>query len=102
MNEYTVLGRLNAGETFTLASGHYWMTAVPVCVQNTAHSCQGVTFLMSDVEDVPPPNAKGFESTDESYWYYPGLGNYVETGGPNGLCDQEGYGGEDHCRLCQV
>lgn len=96
MNEYTVLGRLNAGEVFTLTSGHYWTTAIPVCVQNTADSCQGVTFLMSDVEDVPPPHAKGFESTDESYWYFPGLENFVETGGSNGLCSQpEGGGGCD-------
>ncbi|GEM_PF-6197854 len=93
MNEYTVLGRLSAGQVFMLAPGHYWMTAVPVCVQNTADSCQGVTFLMSDVEDVPPPHAKGFESTDESYWYVPGVENFVETGGPNGLCDQQGGGG---------
>jgi hypothetical protein len=94
MNEYTVLGRLNAGETFTLSPGHYWMTAIPVCTQSGPDSCQGVTFSMSDVEDVPPPQAKGFESTDESYLDTPGgLYIFVETGGPNGVCGQPGGGG---------
>jgi hypothetical protein len=44
---------------------------------------------------VPAPEAKGFESTDESYFYVPGveLYNFVETGGPGGLCNQIGGGG---------
>jgi hypothetical protein len=89
LNEYTVLGKLNADELVTLTPGHYWMTAVPICIVECKSS-----FLISDVEDVPAPQAKGFESTDESYWYAPWDGwVYSETGGPNGLCSQEGGGG---------
>jgi hypothetical protein len=96
MNEYTALGRLNANELVTLTSGHYWMTAIPVCTEEIEpHPCGGVLFYISDVEDVPAPEAKGFESTDESYFYVPGveLYNFVETGGPGGLCNQIGGGG---------
>ena len=94
MNEYTVLGRLNPGQVFTLTPGHYWMTAAPVCTNSGPGGCEGVTFLMSDVEDVPPPQAKGFESLDESYWNVPGstVYNFAETGGPNGICSQPGGG----------
>jgi len=89
MSEYTALGRLNAGQLVTLTQGHYWMTAVPVCLVE----CEAA-FYMSDVEDVPAPHAKGFESTDESYWYASWAGDiFSETGGPNGVCSQEGAGG---------
>jgi hypothetical protein len=94
MTEYTALGLLNADETVTLTPGHYWMAAVPVCTRNMApkFACTGAFYYLSDVEDVPPPHAKGFESTDESYWN--GGGYYFgETGGPNGLCSQQGGGG---------
>jgi hypothetical protein len=93
MNEYTALGRLNANELVTLTPGHYWMTAVPQCtVQSIRSPCSGARYYMSDVEDVPPPEAKGFESLDESYLF--GAGQYFsETGGPNGICSQEGGGG---------
>ncbi len=97
MSEYTALGLLNADELVTLTPGHYWMTAVPVCTYNEAPKflCGGALYYMSDVEDVPPQQAKGFESTDESYFYVPGVAPYyfVETGGPSGLCSQEGGGG---------
>jgi hypothetical protein len=96
MNEYTVLGRLNATQLVTLTPGHYWMTAVPTCTYNSPpkFQCEGAQFRISDVEDVPAPNAKGFESTDESYWYAPWAGDvFSETGGPNGICDQENGGG---------
>jgi hypothetical protein len=91
MNEYTALGRLNTDQLFALTSGHYWMTAVPVCLSE----CD-VVFYMTDVEDVPPPEAKGFESTDESYWYAPWDGwVYSEAGGPNGVCAGVNGGGCD-------
>jgi hypothetical protein len=96
MDEYTALGRLNSDELVTLAPGHYWMTAVPLCTVRSIRSrCSGVSYYLSDVEDVPPPHAVGFESTDESYWNVPGsvYYNFVETGGPSGLCGQEGGGG---------
>lgn len=94
MNEYTALGLLNANEVVTLSPGHYWMTAVPVCTFNGAPKfpCTGARYFLSDVEDVPAPHAKGFESTDESYWNLPGTYNFVETGGPNGICAQGGGG----------
>jgi hypothetical protein len=70
LNEYTALGLLNGDELVTLAPGHYWM---------------------ADVEEVPAPHAKGFESTDESYFEAPSDGwNYAETGGPSGVCGQGG------------
>jgi hypothetical protein len=97
LSEYTALGLLNADELVTLTPGHYWMTAVPVCTSNVPphYLCGGATYYLSDVEDVPAPEAKGFESTDESYWDAPGstLYNFVETGGPTGICNQEGGGG---------
>jgi hypothetical protein len=95
MNEYTALGRLNSDELITLTPGHYWMTAVPVCTDDSPpkFQCSGAQFFLSDVEDVPPPQAKGFESTDESYLYVPGSYYFVETGGSSGLCGQEGGGG---------
>jgi hypothetical protein len=96
MNEYTALGLLNANETVTLVSGHYWMTAVPVCTfVGSRAPCSNAYFYLSDVEDVPAPHAVGFESTDESYWNVPGSQtfNFVETGGPSGICDQPGNGG---------
>jgi hypothetical protein len=80
----------------TLTPGHYWMTAVPVCTSAGRDQCQGARYYLSDVEDVPAPSAKGFESTDESYFYSPAGGQssyYVETGGPDGLCSQPGNGG---------
>jgi hypothetical protein len=87
MNEYTVLGRLDADRFVTVTSGHYWMTAVPVCTfQGSQSPCSGAIYYLSDVEDVPAPRARGFESVDESYWYVPGLDNFLETGGPNGVC----------------
>jgi hypothetical protein len=92
MNEYTVLGRLNSDQTFTLGSGHYWITAVPVCTFFGV--CGGQYYFLTDVEDVPPPHAKGFESTDVHYFYAPADSDfYVETGGPNGVCSQAGGGG---------
>ena len=96
MNEYTALGLLNADELVTLTSGHYWMTAVPVCTFNAPPKfpCTGASYYISGVEDVPAPHAKGFESTDESYWNAPWDGwNYSETGGPSGLCSIPGNGG---------
>jgi hypothetical protein len=96
MNEYTALGRLNANQLVTLTPGHYWMTAVPVCTFDDPpkFTCAGAQFYMSDVEDVPAPHAKGFESTDESYWDAPSFGIvFSETGGPNGFCSQPGGGG---------
>jgi len=97
MNEYTALGHLSANQMVTLTPGHYWMSAVPVCTYNlgTDPPCSGANYYISDVEDVPPPHAKGFESTDESYFYVPGVQQYyfVETGGPDGLCSQQGGGG---------
>jgi hypothetical protein len=97
MNEYTALGLLNADEVVALNPGHYWMTAVPVCTFNGAPKflCSGAFYYMSDVEGVPAPHAVGFESTDESYWNVPGSVsyNFVETGGPNGICSQSGGGG---------
>jgi hypothetical protein len=96
MNEYTALGHLNADAVVTLTPGHYWMTAVPVCTSAGRDQCQGARYYLSDVEDVPAPSAKGFESTDESYFYSPAGGQssyYVETGGPDGLCSQPGNGG---------
>jgi hypothetical protein len=50
---------------------------------------------MTDVEEVPPAHAKGFESTDESYLDLPGAFYFVETGGPNGLCAGNNGGGCD-------
>ena len=93
MNEYTALGLLNADETFTLTPGHYWMSVVPVCTfVGERAPCGGAYYYMSDVEDVPPPHAKGFESLDESY--LDGGGQYFsETGGSNGICSQAGGGG---------
>jgi hypothetical protein len=94
MNEYTVLGRFTADQLVTLTPGHYWMTAVPVCTyQGVQNPCVGAVYYMSDVEDVPPPQAKGFESTDESYLTWVGTYYFQETGGPNGLCSQVGGGG---------
>jgi hypothetical protein len=91
-NEYTVLGRLNSDQTFTLSPGHYWMTAVPVC--SFFGVCEGQYYFLTDVEDDPPPHAKGFESTDVHYFYAPADSDlYVETGGPNGICSQPGGGG---------
>jgi hypothetical protein len=90
MNEYTALGRLNTNQLVTLTPGHYWMTAVPVCISECV-----VNFYMTDVEDVPPPQAKGLESTDESYWYAPFAGDiFAETGGTNGVCDTQGGPGD--------
>jgi hypothetical protein len=96
LNEYTALARLNDNQLVTLTSGHYWMTASPVCTVRSIRSvCSGATYYLSDVEDVPAPQAKGFESLDESYWNVPGSSVYdfVETGGPNGVCSQPGGGG---------
>jgi len=96
MNEYTALSHLNASELVTLTSGHYWMTAVPVCLTSQdPPECEGAWYYLSDVEDVPAPHAVGFESPDESYWDIPGstLYNFVEPGGPNGICSQPGNGG---------
>ena len=92
MDEYTALGLLSASELVSLTPGHYWMTAVPVCTLNAApkFACSGAFYYLSDVEDVPAPHAKGFESTDESYW---SVGGFVETGGPDGLCSEQGGGG---------
>jgi hypothetical protein len=95
MNEYTALGRLNADQLVTLTSGHYWMTAVPICTVDDPpkFTCADARFYITDVEDVPAPRSKGFESTDESYWYAPWDGwVYSETGGPNGLCSIPGNG----------
>ncbi|HVI08566.1 MAG TPA: hypothetical protein VND65_09765, partial [Candidatus Binatia bacterium] len=70
------------------------MTAVPICnVQGIRSPCAGAYYALSDVEDVPPPHAKGFESFDESYLDQAPLYFFAETGGPNGLCSQEGNGG---------
>jgi hypothetical protein len=95
MNEYTVLGRLNTDEIFTLTSGHYWLTAVPVCTNDGPDQCEGQSYYVTDVEDMPPPQAKGFESTDESYLYLPGAYYFVETGGSNGVCAGVNGGGCD-------
>jgi hypothetical protein len=96
MNEYTALGRLSPETEVKLTSGHYWMTAVPVCTDLGPNQCQGARYYLSDVEDVPAPQAKGFESTDESYFNSPVFDDFfVETGGPNGLCSQPGIGGCD-------
>jgi hypothetical protein len=96
MNEYTVLGRLKPDQLVTLPPGHYWMTAVPICTYYSPpkFQCDGAGYYITDVEDVPPPQAKGFESTDESYWYAPWGGDvFSETGGPDGICGKEGGGG---------
>jgi hypothetical protein len=95
MDEYTALGLLNQNELVTLGPGHYWMMAAPVCTFNAPPQflCGGAEYYITDVEDVPAPHAKGFESTDESYLNWPGSYNFVETGGTSGLCDQEGGGG---------
>ena len=93
MNEYTVLGRLSADQIVTLPPGHYWMTALPVCTYSGPAHCQGQYFFLSDVEDVPAPKAKGFESTDVHFWNAPPTYNFVEVGGPDGICAQQGGGG---------
>ena len=69
------------------------MTAVPVCTNDEFRSpCPAANYYLSDVEDDPAPHAKGFESLDESY--LDGVGQYFgETGGPNGLCSEQGGGG---------
>jgi hypothetical protein len=72
------------------------MTAVPICTYYTPPKfpCDGAGYYITDVEDVPAPHAKGFESADESYWYAPWGGDiYTETGGPSGICSQEGASG---------
>jgi hypothetical protein len=95
LNEYTALGRLSASQIVALTPGHYWMTAVPQCtVQSIRSGCSAASYYLSDVEDVPPPHAKGFESLDESYWDTPQFGyNFAETGGPSGVCSQPFGGG---------
>lgn len=65
--EYTVLGRFAPGVSVSLASGTYWMTAVPVCTEQTG-ICVNAGYFISDVEDIPAPNHKGFEPNDRSYF----------------------------------
>ena len=65
---------------------------MPVC--NFIRVCGGQYFFLSDVEDVRPPHAKGFESTDVHYFNWPSGGySFVEVGGSNGTCAQQGGDG---------
>jgi hypothetical protein len=73
------------------------MTAVPVCTYNVPPEflCGGAQYFISDVEDVPPPHAKGFEPLDRSYLTLPGAYYFTETGGPSGVCAGSNGGGCD-------
>src|SRR5579859_8019216 len=59
MNEYTVLGRLSANQIFTLTSGHYWITALPVCTYSGPSHCQGQYYFLTDV-GCPAAPCQGF------------------------------------------
>ena len=88
--EYTVLGRFAPGVSVTLASGTYWMTAVPVCTEQTG-ICTDAGYYISDVEDVPAPNHKGFEPNDRSYFNWARGGfNFAPTWGTGGVCGGNG------------
>jgi hypothetical protein len=90
MAEYTALGRLTPETAVTLTTGVYWMTAVPIC---TNPSCGDTHFYLSDVEDVPAPNHKGIEPTDDSFFLAPNDGwFFAATAYPNGVCDGGGNG----------
>jgi len=81
--EYTALGKFAPQSALTLTSGIYWMSVVPVCSQTG--NCTFANYLLSDVEDVPAPNRKGFQPNDDAFFnaigYY-----YVPTWGPTGEC----------------
>jgi hypothetical protein len=86
--EYTALGHLTPETTVTLTAGVYWMTAVPVCTSDV-HAClsENANFGISSVEDVPPPNSKGFEPNDLSYISVPSEGvSFMPTAGLGGDC----------------
>jgi hypothetical protein len=90
MTEYTALGRLTPQTAVTLTTGVYWMTAIPIC---TNPSCGYTRFYLSDVEDVPAPNHKGIEPTDDSFFLAPNDGWFFSpTAYPNGVCDGGGNG----------
>jgi hypothetical protein len=83
--EYTALGRLAPQTAVSLTRGVYWMTAVPICAE--VGNCDFASFLLSDVEDVPAPNRKGFQPDDDAFYNSPTAGYYyVPTWGPTGAC----------------
>jgi hypothetical protein len=84
--EYTALGRLTAQTAVTLTTGVYWMTAVPVCTE--IGNCDFATYLLSDVEDVPAPNRRGFQPNDDAFYNSPPGGFFfVPAWGSGGACN---------------
>ncbi len=81
--EYTALGRFNPQTALTLTSGIYWMSVVPVCGQTG--NCTFANYLLSDVEDVPAPNHKGFQPNDDGFFNASGY-YYVPAWGTSGPC----------------
>jgi hypothetical protein len=102
--EYTTLGRLAPAQAVTLNSGVYWMTAVPMCTTVGNGFCLQAFYFLSDVEDTPAPNRRGFQPNDDAFFNASGY-YYVPTWGPagecGGGCDRFSAGLLGHAALAQ-
>jgi hypothetical protein len=84
MSEYTVQVKTKA---IVLQPGTYWLSVVPRCTNQNDAQCKQAEYFASDVEDNPPPNHRGSEPGNDSFFTSPEGGLFfVPTAGENGFC----------------
>jgi len=71
--EFTVMTRVRE---FQLQPGTYWLSMLPQCTNKANPSCAQEDYFASNVEDVPPPNAKGISPWNDSFLTYAHGGDY--------------------------
>jgi hypothetical protein len=85
LTEYTV--RVPISPSVVLASGTYWVTVIPQCTNPNNSQCGSARYFLSDVTDVPPPNGKGHEPGNDSFFDSTYFGfSFAPTWGSSGVC----------------
>jgi hypothetical protein len=84
LGEYTV--KVFITPSVTLTSGTYFMVVVPQCVMTNV-TCPGARYFLTDVEDKPPVNKRGFQMSNDAFFNSTFFGaNYEPTWGSTGAC----------------
>jgi len=84
LGEYTVKAFLTP--SVILTSGAYYMIVVPECVL-TNSTCPSARYFLSDAEDKPPANKRGFQQSNDAFFNSSFFAaNYEPTWGSTGAC----------------
>jgi hypothetical protein len=84
LTEYTT--KVYLTPSVPLVAGTYFMTVIPACTTSNS-TCPSARYFLSDVEDVPPPNKRGFQQGNLAFLNSAFAGaNYEPTWGATGAC----------------